>query len=360
MPAFLVQSIKEIEVRHNDEQRSGFQISFWVGRAGAANLLDYPALSSNLLQPFNRVILIVTIGTIPQVLFDGFITHQQLMSDNTPGMTTLVITGEDVSIMMDLTEQKIGYPALKDTDVVPLIIARYGQYKLLPMITTPASASRPPPGQKIFQSGTDLAYLSYLAARYDYVFYIIPGPLAGTSRAYWGPRIRPGKQQPPLSVNLGTITNVESIQFQYNALSPVKVKGFVQDSKTNQIKKVAVTKSSEFALSKNPALKTQPKVREQWLRGASGMTYTEAVALAQGIVDAANDNVVVAEGRLDTLQYGQPLSVRQLVGLRGAGTTYDGLYYVKSVRHSMRVGAYTQSFTLIRQGTTTNVPRVGR
>jgi hypothetical protein len=38
------------------------------------------------------------------------------------------------------------------------------------------------------------------------------------------------------------------------------------------------------------------------------------------------------------------------VGLRGAGHSFDGLYYVKSVTHNIRRGEYKQSFTLTREG----------
>ena len=40
------------------------------------------------------------------------------------------------------------------------------------------------------------------------------------------------------------------------------------------------------------------------------------------------------------------LKARSLVGVRGAGVAYDGLYYVKSVTHNIKRGEYTQSFTL--------------
>ena len=43
------------------------------------------------------------------------------------------------------------------------------------------------------------------------------------------------------------------------------------------------------------------------------------------------------------------LKARGLVGVRGAGPAFDGLYYVKSVTHSIKRGEYKQSFTLTRE-----------
>jgi hypothetical protein len=41
-----------------------------------------------------------------------------------------------------------------------------------------------------------------------------------------------------------------------------------------------------------------------------------------------------------------------VVGVRGVGFSYDGLYWVKRVAHSIQVpeGKYTQSFSLAREG----------
>ena len=57
-----------------------------------------------------------------------------------------------------------------------------------------------------------------------------------------------------------------------------------------------------------------------------------------------------AQGELDALQYGGVLKPRGIVGLRGAGFTYDGVYYVKSVSHSISKGQYKQRFSLAREG----------
>ena len=48
----------------------------------------------------------------------------------------------------------------------------------------------------------------------------------------------------------------------------------------------------------------------------------------------------------------------RLVGVRGVGLAYDGLYYVKSVTHSIKPGEYKQSFTLARNGLVSITPVV--
>jgi hypothetical protein len=77
-PPLLTESLRSVEVTHNDEGRSGFQLTFHAGRGGPLGVLDYPQLLLPLLRVFNRVILIVTIGAVPRVLMDGVVTNQQL------------------------------------------------------------------------------------------------------------------------------------------------------------------------------------------------------------------------------------------------------------------------------------------
>jgi hypothetical protein len=67
---------------------------------------------------------------------------------------------------------------------------------------------------------------------------------------------------------------------------------------------------------------------------------------------------VFGNGRLDVTRYGRLLRSRQLVGVRGAGVPYDGLYYVKSVTHEIERGSYKQGFSLARNGLVSTFPSV--
>ena len=57
-------------------------------------------------------------------------------------------------------------------------------------------------------------------------------------------------------------------------------------------------------------------------------------------------------------QHGIGMQEKQLVGVRGAGIAYDGLYYVDSVTHNLKRGEFKQSFQLTRNGLVSITPRV--
>lgn len=350
-PPVFLESLQEVRVTHSDEQASACQIRLRVGRASPFDLIDYSLLSNPLLlRPFNRVILLVTFGIVPQVLMDGFITHTELSPGNDPGTSTMTVTVEDVSVRMDMDEVSAEHPAQDETIIANKILLSYAQYGVIPTVIPPVAIDPPIPVERTpVQQCSDLSYLRSMAARHGYVFYVTPGPAPGTSTAYWGPPPRLGIPQKALSINMGSESNAERIDFSNNARGPALLEGQVQDRLTNQGLPVMTFASTRPPLASQPAwLLQQPNVRHRQFR-QSGLNVVQAFARAQGETDASVD-AVSASGELNALLYGALLQPRGLVGVRGAGYSYDGFYYVKSVTHALKIGEYKQSFELRRDG----------
>ncbi len=357
-PLPLADALQQVEVTHSDEGRSGFQLQFAAGRSGPLDLLDYGLLANPLLKPFNRVILVLTMNGFPRVLMDGIVTHQELSPGNGPGTGALSVTGEDVSVMMDLEEKSVEHPAQDETIIANKIIATYAQYGLVPMVIPPVAIDPPIPIERTpVQQATDRAYLTQMAERHGYVFFVEPGLVPFTNKAYWGPPPRLAVPQRALSVNLGGETNVAQISFRSSGLSAELAAGEVQDRTTNATVPVQTFASVRPPLATQPGwLVNQPNVRRRRFRG-SGLNAIQALGRAQGRTDASIDGVT-ADGEVDGLRYGGVLQARGVVGLRGAGYSYDGFWYVKSVTHSIRRGAYSQRFSLAREGTGSTTPAV--
>jgi hypothetical protein len=357
----IAEALQSASVTQNDEGRSGFQIVLQIGRAGPTDLLDYRLLLNPLLRPFNRVILTALFNAIPRVLIDGLITNQQFSPGNEPGTATLTLTGEDVSVAMDMEKKRAEWPAMSEMVIANVIIGTYAQYGLVPMVMPPPTIDQPLPIERTpVQQGTDLDYLKSMAQRFGFVFYVESGPVPGVNTAYWGPPNRTGLPQRALTVNQCPEMNVDSINFTYNGLAPTIVDDVVQDKLTNSSMPVMTFASLRLPpLAAMPALPFQlPNVRTSLLDQSSGLSIIEAYAHAQGVTDKSVDSVVTAQGELDALRYGDVLTPRGIVGLRGAGFTFDGLYYVKSVSHSISKGKFKQRFNLSREGTGAITPVV--
>lgn len=350
--------LRAVRVTEADDDRSVFTLTFDAGRGGREAALDTPMLSSPVTTGA-RVVVVVTLGVLPSVLMDGIVTSVELTPGDEPGAATLTATGEDVSLLLDREERDTEWPALDDYPQVLAVLAPYAARGIVPMAIPPADMDPPLPIERVpTQHDTDLGHLTELARRHGYVAYVIPGPVPGTSTFYWGPPVRAGLLQPALSVDLGPETNVDAPpQFRVDALTPVTVHGSVQDPRSGSTTAIRSSVSSRLPLAALPLWQTHAgDLRTRRLR-ESGTGTTTALARAQAEVDRAAD-AVVGEGEIDGARYGAVLRPRGLVGVRGAGWSHDGLWYVRRVVHDVAPGSYRQQFTIARDGYGSTVPVV--
>jgi hypothetical protein len=334
--------------------RGGFQLTF---AAGKSSPLTKAMLPAGYFDPMlTRVIIVATVGGMPNVLMDGIVTRQEVAPSNEAGGSTLTVTGEDLSVLMDVIERPMLYPAIPDEGQVLATLAPYLMFGIVPIVIPRLFPSTEPPTERIYtQMSTDLEYVSGMASDCGYVFYIEPGPAPGANLAYWGPDIRIPIPQPALNVNMDAHTNVESLSFSLDGLSKTLTIMFVLDPVT---KKIPIPVPVPELSILRPPLGARPtlpsKVR---IESGTHLTIPEAISKALGISLRSSDSVT-ASGSLDVLRYGRVLRSRQLVGVRGAGMAYDGLYYVNSVTHDIKRGEYKQSFQLSRDGLISLTPRV--
>jgi hypothetical protein len=354
-PQIVVDSLMSVQVTVAADQRSGFQLVFSLSRDSTVLRVMHPA---GYFDPNVRVIVVVTINGIPNVLMDGLIIRQEFSPSNDLGKSTLTVTGEDVSLAMSLIEIKgIPFPIPENLRVMA-ILAKYMIYGLIPAVLPPLMPDQPiPTDQMPFQQGTDLDYINYLAKKVGYVFYVIPGPVPGTNTAYWGPEIRVGIPQPALNVNMDAHSNVESLSFSLDGSSREQMAIGIQEPNTKLTIPIPLPDISPLAPPL--AVRQAPALRYKFLPDSAKNNPLQAMSKALGAVSKSAD-AVTASGSLDVLRYGRVLQARQLVGVRGAGVAYDGLYYVKSVTHNLncRTGEFKQSFQMARNGLVSITPAV--
>jgi len=353
VPQSVVDALTSIQVTTSAGQRSGFQLSFTVGSGSPLNLTY---LSTGYFDPATRVIITVTVNGTPTVLMDGVITQQQLSPSNEPGQSTLTITGEDLTRMMDIEDLtgKVDYKNMSDAAQVEKILAKYGQYGLISSVIPSVLDDTPNASQTTPQhEGTDWYYINQLADKVGYVFYLEPGPAPGKNLAYWGPEVKLGQPQAALSVNMDAYSNVESLTFSYDGFSKTEFFVKVFDKDSTEPRQIPIPDISSL----NPPLgaKVPMPLRKEQLYVSS--EYGDAAITLIGMAKAARSaDIVSGSGQLDVIRYGRVLKARELVGVRGAGATYDGVYYVKSVTHNIKRGEYKQSFTLSRNALVSNTP----
>jgi len=360
-PREVMDALTEVEVKVVDVGQSGFKLTFTIDKQSPLNILFL--LTGGMPLLFMRVVVAVVVNGSTTVLIDGVITNNSISPGDKGSNSTLTLMGKDLSVLMDQSKfSGFPYPAIPAEGRIALMLLKYAIFGVIPLVIPSVLLFVPIPIDQIpSQQGTDLEYIRYLAEQAGYVFYIDPGPTPGISKAYWGPQVKVGTPQPALNADFDAYTNVESLHFSF-------------DQEKNKIPLVYIYNSQSgisFPIPMppitplNPPLGAIPPLPTNLLPpdlspfGDDLSKKPIPQAIMQGLARAAqNAEVVSCEGSLDVTRYRNVLQARQLVGVRGAGPAFDGLYYVKSVTHKIKRGEYKQDFSLTRNGLVSTVPTV--
>jgi len=160
-----------------------------------------------------------------------------------------------------------------------------------------------------------------------------------------------------LSVNSDSDTNVESLSFSLDGLAKKVMVMFIMDPVTHKIPLPIPIPNISILHPPLGARLTAP-AKIQFADDTAKLAPDEAAKRAFGMM-MDNADAVTGSGSLSVSRYGSILRAGMMVGVRGAGITYDGFYYVNSVTHSIKRGEYKQSFQVSRDGLITNTPVVG-
>lgn len=352
-PQPLTEALQSVQVTAGREG-TGFQLTFTLSKLSPLQVM----LAAGLLDPMiTRVIVIATMRGIPNVICDGVVTHHAVAPGNEPGQSTLTLTGDDLSVLMDVEERHVPYPNMPELARINLILAQYAIYGIVPIVVSPAVSSFPRLTNRIpTQTTTDLAYIRGLAGECGYTFFIEPGPVPFTSIAYFGPDVRIPIPQPALSVNSDWTTNVESLSFSLDGLAKRAMVFTIFDPLTKRIP-INIPMPDINILKPPLGLRLTPPAKKEFAKDLAGLEPDEATRRSLGYIFSSSQ-AVSANGSLNVTRYGHILRARLLVGVRGAGITYDGLYYVESVTHDIKRGDYKQSFSLSRDGLISQTPVV--
>ncbi|MFG2328072.1 hypothetical protein ACGFMM_00455 [Streptomyces sp. NPDC048604] len=350
-PRFVLDALTGLKVESGTgDAQSGFELTFSVPKDSPVQAF-FP-----VTVPVFRCVVAVTVRGVTEVLVDGVVTHQDMSA---AGPTSVLhVKGKDLTYVMDLVPfDGLPYPAMSPALRTLTVLAKYAALGCAPVVIPSLLEDVPIPVDRIpTHQGTDYAYVTALAKEVGHVFYIEPGPVPGVSKAYWGPEIRLGVPQPALNAGLDAAhDNVATLNFTF-------------DKEKRELPIVAIQeRTSKAPLNLpipdvapiRPPLGLIPPLPPKLHRMTDTANLNPLAAVMKGIGYAAqHSDAVFGTGTLDVAKYGHVLRSRRLVGVRGAGTAFDGLYYVTRVTHDIKRGSYTQTFSLARNGVVATVPVV--
>jgi len=360
-PQIVMDALESVEVTHAAGSNSAFQMSLKITSRSALNdiflIATGPTSALSLGKIPLRVMVIVTINGTPQPLFDGVMTNVEVNPGQNGAAGQINITGDDLTRVMTMFDWSgFLYPAMPIQARVMVICAKYAMFGILPMAIPSIFMDFPLPTSRIpTHQGTDLEYLRQMAGEVGYVFYVETGPTPGTNIAYFGPEIKIGVPQPALNLDMDAHTNVESLNFNFDPSKGILPVVFIQNPLTRAPIPIPIPDINP--LQPPLGLLPAPISNLKLLKDTSKLNLPRAIA--RGVAEAArSQDAVSANGSLNVLRYGRLLKARGLVGVRGAGIAYDGLYFVQQVKTTISRGDIKQSFNLTRNGLVSITPKV--
>jgi hypothetical protein len=358
-PSDVMQALRAVEVTQTDTGPSGFQLTFHT-EAGAIGSESFALVANELLRPFSRVLVRVSIDGVATTLIDGFITHHQYVPANGPEESLFVVTGEDVSVKLDLFDWSREFPSAPDVETALEILAPWIAMLGLEVEVVPTPTSVVPLDYVPQQAGTDRAALQDIAARNGYVFYVTPADELFFNKAYLGPPPRAAPIGGVLDV-IGLSSAVDAFRAEYQALAPSTYFGYVMETEVDPYVPIPVLTIQSLRyppLAARPALTVASLPRLETRRllwRDQELDPVRANLQAQNQTDTSADAVVTVSCDVSTVALGSIMRAPGTVGVRGAGLDYDGVYYLKQATHTIQLfdderWDYTQSLVLNREG----------
>jgi phage protein D len=284
-------------------------------------------------------------------VFDGYVTAVDLSLGSTLATTFVEVSGMDTSVLMSLEEKIVPWPNKSDSDIVRQIVADYN----VEVTADTTSTVHQDTDTTILQRSTDIQFVRELAQKNGLEFYFETDDQSGNITGFFQAPQLDGTPQPDLIIQLGDQSNLKSFSAHLSGQRPLNVKTQQMDIKSNSANVAQVSDTALTTLGKSDAstligdaiagLATPQDAPAQMLiLGSPTSDATELTTIAQAVRDEAGW-LITASGEVNSDAYQAVLRPRRLVVVKGAGSAFNGKYYVTKVVHEIKVdGSYAQKF----------------
>jgi len=335
----LVPDIAEVEVEEHVDAADAFRVRISVSLQsdGSWSYIDDARFSL-----WNRLSLVVGYPDDHATLVDGFITHVNLSLSNQGGPEAyLEVTGLDRSVAMDLEEKQRAWVNKKDSGIAQEIFSTYG----LKAVVQDTQLTWSENTATTLQAESDIRFLQRLAARNGFSCYV-----QENTGYFRGPNLQ-DPPQPILALAFGGDTNLGSVHLAISGtpttsvalrrIDPLSKRGLQKSLDGLPRRKLGARALADLQQGQPSAarlIKQRPTVGDADMEGVLRDAYEEA------------GSFVSLSGDIDARAYGHVLRAKRLVTIKGMGSTYSGLYYVRQVHHQFTANGYVQTFEAVRNG----------
>jgi hypothetical protein len=336
------EALERVEIESAIGERGSFRLTF--------NLEDRSTLPERFLLDSGdllRVVLVLNEEDTTSVVMDGVMVVHTL-STLEHVKPTLVVAGEDLTLLMDQVDVVRSFSAMPVQARVTLLLSAYSAIGVVPLVVPPPVPSTPAPADRIpHQSGTDYAYIRALADSVGFRFTLDPGPAPASSVAYWGPEPRADRAHPALVIDFERPHGIDALQLSFDADRRVAPEALVLEPASKSV--IPVPAPNITALVPPLGAVVPPAHQHRRLRDTAKLTPIEAAGTLLA-VGARSAEAMSGHGSLDVARSQVRLRAGAIVEVRGVAKPFNGLYEVSRVRDTITSRVHTQTFVLLRAG----------
>jgi hypothetical protein len=353
-PPPVMNALQKIEIETAMDVASAFRLRLGITQTlpGDWDLLQVQ-YQETLFRPFTPVQIRLKLGIkIPEAIVNGYVTGVDALYDDEGGGSVLEVSGMDATMLMNLQEKVMLWPALPDSGIAAAI---FGQYAVIPKVTETLPSLFEPEGTTT-QRGTDIRFLRRLAQRNGFDCYVQPQPQSGLDIGYFGPATNfPFAPDAVLNVRMGPQTNVSEFRIRYDLSRPTAALGMGLDVKTSApfvypallpASTPALAPPYPFGLPMGAENTVQrafgPMSQPLVLPAETGQFAAPGLAAATQAIVNRSSWAITAEGTagpdVGVLRPGQTANIR------GLGVFFNGAYQITRVSHVIDCTSYVQKF----------------
>ena len=300
-------------------------------------------LDDDIFLPLANLQLQITVGNNdPVTVIDAYVVETQVSLSNNPGESTMTVVAMDASVLLSQNEVVRSWAGMAYSDIAGTIFNEYG---FSPEVES-TDVTYEEDKTLIVQRGTDMQFLQLLAGRQGFDVYIDVDPSSGSLTGHFGPLQLEDEPQGLLTIHMGQSSNLNYLNVRWDMQRPIEVQVDNIDSESGEDQSGSASES-DLPLLGGDSLFEATTPRMSRLLPAGATIDAELETLAKGLSNRSGF-AVIAEGEVDTDNFGAVMRAKRTITVRGAGRTYSGVYLVERVLHAFMDGQYTQSFTLRR------------
>ncbi|HEY4030714.1 MAG TPA: hypothetical protein VGM25_10245 [Caulobacteraceae bacterium] len=340
--------LTELEVEENLDLPGAFRLTLPITATSDG---DYDTVSDARLGPLSNIAVTAQAADgQTHCLFDGYILAQEIHVDTGTAKSTVKVSGQDATWLMNVTETAKEWADVTDGSVANTIFQTYG------FIPDPGnldddSAAWSEDSATLMQRASDAQFLRQLARRDGKLFRVFCTDTPGQRTGYFGMPSLDGDPATTLILNPSDTANVGEFDISWDVMRPsqvVAMQALFSDNDSNGAGGTTdddgLTPQAAQDLATFTGSGTPPVTAILTTTAADADTIT---ARARSTLREAGW-FVRCEGATDAQRLGSVLRAGTIAQVNAAGAMHSGAYLVWSVRHHINTEKHEMRFVLVR------------